>query len=1363
MKKILLALLAISVSLSVFACSPREDAPQNTPDDPPSNQPQLPTDYIYTENTEVHVVYNGDALSHEGVSKIYSALRDAVWAPPVFATDTSPVAEHEIVIGKTARPISEKAYRLLELMEREEESHLGYVIYSDGNSVAIAYDKDEFDFKLCELEAMNYFIENHLTESSLVLKEGIVMCDSFDVVKRQQAIDEAEVAAKWDEARATLARTVGDELAADVIRAMQNCYTLFTDDVIDWFANLYDPVTGGYYYSNSGRNTVGYGPDLESTYQALSFMGGTGLADGINTREGEDVIPEWMQQQILKFAMELQDPVSGYFYHPQWGGDSFDDRRDLIDKGYTSRRGRDLQWALSLIQRFGGQPTYDIPTMGIKGSGLLYDGTPVSKSELTASLKLSASVMVSKVMAASSAVPTHLQSADNLRSYLNGLDVNGDSYTVGNLLESQSKQIVARDKVLDPTGKTTPLANVVKEFFDSHQNKENGAWTLGEKIDYESVNGILKISGVYNGIQKEFPNPVKAIKTAMAGITMEEPPTTVCYVLNPWYAITMLIQNVESYNSSPDKAEVQAAIADIRMEILENAVELINVTREKSAEFKKSDGSFSYFPKSSGPNSQGVPVAIPETNEGDVNATHMFISGIPNHIWGILGCEVVPIFTKSDRMRYWNILEGLGEIVKNEVEELAPEDYELEDIGTLPAGVSVQTGLGSSVGIVSTMGKNGRPTKALALTTIPGSTDIMRLTLDEFMPFFNAVVFEADIKIESKAGGGQFEMLPYGSPGDAYRIIIDYSKGGAVTARTANDFKSTNIGKEGEWIHLKLEYSFADIDYDRNGTKDLQVKLYADNKLVAEGRIPPGSEAINHGSVSGVRFFSWTASDATLFVDNLLFRQDKVTLDPPPVVNEEDESERITFESSTNENIPGKVGIGDVSDKGTVTVENVGSAEAPNKALLLASPSGSTDSLKFYLTKKADLFNAVALDMDIKLSAVNAAGDIDLYFTTAYNATAARLILSYGADGITVKKVNAQGEVEFTKTIGALGEWLKLHVEYSMDKEGVRMKLSVGGELIAEGTAAYNSFHGAENLSYVKLTVKDNADVTLALDNISLAQTLMLRDGEEEADGDGEDFEDTSLEDIEDSLGLILSDKATAEIVEDVRGGRLTKVLRLVSPQKSLDSFLFKFGEENLDTTNTVAFEGDFKITNADAGNILTLYHKTADGKIANKIVFGWSSSSGNIFVLNLYNNGSSKDFDVVVVPEGMNGYFKLRVEYTKLSDTEIKIGFIVNGERIAAIDVAHPYENPAIDADLVTEVVLETYESRKSTVFVDNLVIERTNLDVGGSEEPEEPDTPVIPDPPTPPAPPEKPKEEYGGSIYDDDEDGSTSSGNWT
>lgn len=787
MKKISLVILSLLLCLSVFSCGKgNNDVERNE------------GEFIYLSDTDLQIVYNGDYTSHDGVKRIYNDLRSLLAVSPWVVTDAKSASDHEIVIGETSRSISKEAYRRLVLLEKEDPSFCGYVIYSSGTSVAIAYDVDSFDMEIAELCAMNYFADNYLKNDSLTLNKGVVKSEVIDVFTYQAEKDEIMLENKWNEAESKIAASVGNELAREIITSMRNCYDLFSDDVISWFANLYDPMAGAYYYSNSGRDTVGYGPDLESTYQALSFINGTGMGEGINTSKGEDVIPVWMRQQILKFAMELQDPVSGYFYHPQWGGDNFDDRRQLIDSGYTSRRGRDLQWALSLISRFGGKPTYDIPTMGIKGSGLLYDGSSVaSPVVLTAKLGYGTVCAVSKVVPVSSAVPTHLQSVENLKSYLNKLDVNGDSYYVGNLLESQSKQIVARDSVLDPTGKTTPLADTVKEFFDSHQNQENGSWTLGEKLDYESVNGILKISGVYNGIKKEFPNPVKAIKSAMAGITMKEAPTTVCYVLNPWYAITMLIQNVESYNSSPNKAEVEKAIAEIRTEILENAVELIDVTRDKTSEFMKNDGSFSYFPKTSGPNSQGVPVAVSETEEGDVNATYMFISGIPNHIWGILGCDMVPVYTKSDRMRYWSILNDLGEIVKDEVVELEAETYEDEDVNDIPMGVTTDVGSRSFAGIKLTTDKNGRDTKALALTTVFGSTDIMRLSLSNHMPFFNAVIFEADIKIVSNGGGGQFELLPYGSPGDAYRIILDYSEGGNVTARTANDFKQTTLGKEG--------------------------------------------------------------------------------------------------------------------------------------------------------------------------------------------------------------------------------------------------------------------------------------------------------------------------------------------------------------------------------------------------------------------------------------------------------------------------------------------------------------------------------------------------------------------------------------
>jgi len=126
-----------------------------------------------------------------------------------------------------------------------------------------------------------------------------------------------------------------------------------------------------------------------------------------------------------------------------------------------------------------------------------------------------------------------------------------------------------------------------------------------------------------------------------------------------------------------------------------------------------------------------------------------------------------------------------------------------------------------------------------------------------------------------------------------------------------------------------------------------------------------------------------------------------------------------------------------------------------------------------------------------------------------------------------------------------------------------------------------------------------------------------------------------------------------------------------------------------------------------------------------------------------------------------MNSFFKLRIEYTKLSDTEVLITMYVNGNKIADIGNSHPYDTSAIDADDISEVVIETYQSRKTTLYIDNLIIERTKLDVKVEEEP----TPEPPTPPTPDVPetPTEPGEEYDGSIYDETVDGNTSSDGWT
>ena len=174
-----------------------------------------------------------------------------------------------------------------------------------------------------------------------------------------------------------LADSVGGELGEKVAEGMRELYSLYTPEMVDWFANLYDVKRGGYYYSNGARDNVKIYhngeifdllPDAESTQQALRFICDSGLAGEVGTSWAK-VMPEWMKDQIGRYIKGLQKP-NGFFYHPQWS-------KEMVDKK-LSRRARDLGWCTWILEHLGKLPTYDTPG-GTKGDGLDYDGNPVAE------------------------------------------------------------------------------------------------------------------------------------------------------------------------------------------------------------------------------------------------------------------------------------------------------------------------------------------------------------------------------------------------------------------------------------------------------------------------------------------------------------------------------------------------------------------------------------------------------------------------------------------------------------------------------------------------------------------------------------------------------------------------------------------------------------------------------------------------------------------------------------------------------------------------------------------------------------------------------------------------------------------------
>ncbi len=54
----------------------------------------------------------------------------------------------------------------------------------------------------------------------------------------------------------------------------------FNKEALDWLIGMYDPKSGGMYYSGSSRDNERFEPDIESTTQTVSLLQNLGLPEG---------------------------------------------------------------------------------------------------------------------------------------------------------------------------------------------------------------------------------------------------------------------------------------------------------------------------------------------------------------------------------------------------------------------------------------------------------------------------------------------------------------------------------------------------------------------------------------------------------------------------------------------------------------------------------------------------------------------------------------------------------------------------------------------------------------------------------------------------------------------------------------------------------------------------------------------------------------------------------------------------------------------------------------------------------------------------------------------------------------------------
>lgn len=604
---------------------------------------------IYGPKSPV-VVIRSESDKTSDTYSITSKIHNLSGRFAVVEMDSSSKKDREIVIGLTSREISSTAAMMLNksmenlLADYESEGKYnlmlkGFAIYSVGKSLAIVWSDSEIS-----QTAIEYFAEKYIVESTLVLDEEhyeFVAYDGVDTIIEQQTLAKTEAYEK-----------VVDMYGEETLAALEAHLDLFDERFYLWLADLYEKETtdlsgnvigGGFYYSNSARDNESYAgvsllPDLESTYQVLSFLSKSGMLDYTSYTEA---LPEQMQRQMINFARNLQSSSDGYFYHPQWG-------KSIS----TSRLSRDCSWGAVILSRLGVKPYWDTPsgTPGIYGKP---SGT--AKSSVTIPLSTSKATAVSNVISVSDVWTgsDQLSTLEKWENYLNGFKtkIKLDSYSVGNTISSQNAQIKNRDKLALKTGECKDAngdgiadggyIETFKRIFDDLQ-LENGLWE--STVSYNSVNGLMKIAGAYSNLGIPIARSEEALSAAVSMITSNASFSGITDVYNPWVATNTLLNNIKNYGGE-EKAE------SLKEAIKQNATEMIRATTEKVSRFAKADGSFSYDEQYSPYKSQGAIVAVRYTNEGDINGGTIAYTGIWSSMCSVLDVDIKPL-TFEDFLKF---------------------------------------------------------------------------------------------------------------------------------------------------------------------------------------------------------------------------------------------------------------------------------------------------------------------------------------------------------------------------------------------------------------------------------------------------------------------------------------------------------------------------------------------------------------------------------------------------------------------------------------------------------------------------------------------------------------------------------------
>ena len=226
----------------------------------------------------------------------------------------------------------------------------------------------------------------------------------------------------------------------------------YYEGIVPWFANVYDPKTGGFYMTISGAKDPEMAPAIEMTCWGVNFL-------KTYTR-AFDTMPDKFREGIVKFMNDRQDPETGMFI-------------DLQGPVNARETARNQGAALRALAHFDAPTRYPHP----KNTG--------SAKSITA------------------AMPEYMDSVDTYMAWVTGLNWDNASWSAGDQTQSSLQYV----NMLVPEKREEYRA----ALFDwlGKRQQESGLWS--PNMDFNAASGAFKVGLVYSACGKRLPNPEKIV------------------------------------------------------------------------------------------------------------------------------------------------------------------------------------------------------------------------------------------------------------------------------------------------------------------------------------------------------------------------------------------------------------------------------------------------------------------------------------------------------------------------------------------------------------------------------------------------------------------------------------------------------------------------------------------------------------------------------------------------------------------------------------------------------------------------------------------------------------------------------------